>query len=121
MRMQIPTTHKTALRRVRMYPAQHHQTLRITELEQRILVCHFTGVGRAFLFGYYEPRDEEGVGHKGAAEHAAGLEVVARVAGGYVEKGFSEVGGQEETAEGIAVLEVGGGVECVFFCVIGQG
>lgn len=97
MRMQIPTAHKTALARMRVDPTQDNQVLLSTVLKQRILVRHFTHIAGPLLFRNYQARDEEGVGHYGAAEHAAGFEVVPRVLGRDGEEGRSEIGRQEET------------------------
>ena len=101
-----------------MDPTQHNQVLLSAVLKQRVLVRHFTHVACALLFRDDETRDEQGVGHYGAAEYAAGFEVVARVLGGDGEKCGAQVGREEEAAERIAVLEVGGWLECVFFGVV---
>lgn len=79
MRVQIPTTHKARLRRMGMYPAQHHQLLFVAVVKQFLFVERLTSVACAGLLGNKEARDEESVGFEDAAQHATGLEVETRV------------------------------------------
>lgn len=86
MRMQIPTTHKARLRRMRVNPPQHHQLLLVAIVKQFLLIQRFTRVARTGLLRHNQPRDEEGVGFEDAAEHAASFEIETRVAGGHREE-----------------------------------
>ena len=113
MRMQIPATHKARLRRMRMYPAQHHQLLTIAVVKQHALVRHLARVARALLVRDDEPADEERVGDERPAQHAARLEVALRVRERDFEELAAQVWWEEDGAQGVAVFEGGGGLESV--------
>ena len=102
-------------------PAQHHQFLAITVVEEITLVRHLAGIARAGLRGDNQTRDKQSIGFEDAAEDAAGFEVETRVLDGGLEEEGAELGGEEERAEGGAVFEVGRGFEGEFVEVRGRG
>lgn len=111
MRVQIPTTHKARLRRMCMYPPQHHQLLLVAIIKQLLFVQRLTRVARRRLLGDDQPRDEEGVGLEDPAQHAASFEVEPCVGRGRREELLAQLGGEKDRAEGVPVFEVGGWLE----------
>ena len=79
MRMQIPTTHKARLRRMRMDPAQHHQLLAIAVIKQRALIDHLARIARGLLLGEHQLADKQRVRDQRAAQEPARLEVARSV------------------------------------------
>ena len=104
MRVQVSGAHEAGLRGVGVDPAEDHEVFGVAVVEDGGFVDRLAGVGGGGLFGDEEAGDEEGVGDEGAAEDAAGFEVAAGVGGGEGEEAGAEFWGEEEGAEGGAVL-----------------
>lgn len=104
MRVQVSGAHEAGLRRVGVDPAEDHEVFGVAVVEDGGFVDRLAGVGSGGLFGDEEAGDEEGVGDEGATEDAAGFEVAAGVGGGEGEELGSEFWGEEDGAEGGAVL-----------------
>lgn len=111
LRVQIPRAHKATLRGMRVNPSNHQQILRDAIVQQRRLINRLAGIRRAPLLGYDERRHEQRVINRRAAEDAAHLEAAGRVVRSQVQEGGAQLGGEEDVAEGVAVLEVGGWAE----------
>lgn len=75
MGMQIPRTHEAGLRGMCMDPSQGHQVLIIAIIKECSFVDSIACVTGAFLFWYYQLRDEERIGHEFTTQYAACLEV----------------------------------------------
>lgn len=58
MCVQIPTTHETRLRRMRMDPTQDHEFLAVTVVEIVLFVDGFACIAGGGLFGDEEASDE---------------------------------------------------------------
>lgn len=111
VRVQVPTRHEARLARMCVYPPQHHQLFLVAVVEQVALVCHLARIARARLRGDDKPRDEQRVVFQYAAQDTTRLEVEPRVPFGGGEEVLAQGGGEEDGAEWIAVLQVGGGLE----------
>lgn len=81
-----------------MDPAEQHQVLARDVVKQGGLVDGFARIAGTFLLGDDHSLDEERVGDKGSAKHAACFQVLARVGLGDSEKLFAQGGREEDCA-----------------------
>lgn len=58
VRVEISAAHEARLRRMRVYPSEHHQLLLVAVIEYLVLVDCFTSIRRAGLLGDQESGDE---------------------------------------------------------------